>query len=517
MTSLHYDLSGPATAPPLILGPSVGTSLAVWEPQLPALARTHRVLRWDLPGHGGSPAALLPSDGSATIDQLAALVLRLADDQGWERFAYAGISLGGAVGLYLAAHHPDRVGRLSVLCSSARFGEPSSWRERARLVREEGTEAMVASRTGVWFSRETAATPRGRALLADLRATDRAGYAACCNVLADYDMRAALPSVTAPTLVVAGREDPATPPAHAREIADAVPGASLLEIAGAGHLAGVERPESVTSALLSHLTDAARPNPAHAAQPDQTDAPRPDLTDAPGPNPAHAARPDQTDAARPNQTGAAQPDLADAPRPNPAHAAQPGDDVFRHAAGMAVRRAVLGDAHVDRAVARTTPFTARFQDFITRYAWGEIWTGDGLDRRTRSCITLTALIAHGHDAELAMHVRAALTNGLTREEIGEVLLQSAIYCGVPAANSAFATAQRVFDEIDAEGPAATPPRTDAEHPTHTPPQANPQHPTHTPPQTNPQHPTHTPPQANPQHPTHTPGEVDTASHSDTDK
>ncbi|MDP9610219.1 MULTISPECIES: bifunctional 3-oxoadipate enol-lactonase/4-carboxymuconolactone decarboxylase PcaDC [Streptomyces] len=405
MTSLHYDLSGPATAPPLILGPSVGTSLAVWEPQLPALARTHRVLRWDLPGHGGSPAALLPSDGSATIDQLAALVLRLADDQGWERFAYAGISLGGAVGLYLAAHHPDRVGRLSVLCSSARFGEPSSWRERARLVREEGTEAMVASRTGVWFSRETAATPRGRALLADLRATDQAGYAACCDVLADYDMRAALPSVTAPTLVVAGREDPATPPAHAREIADAVPGASLLEIAGAGHLAGVERPEAVTSALLSHLADAARPNPAHAAQ--------------------------------------------------------PGDDVFRHAAGMAVRRAVLGDAHVDRAVARTTPFTARFQDLITRYAWGEIWTGDGLDRRTRSCITLTALIAHGHDAELAMHVRAALTNGLTREEIGEVLLQSAIYCGVPAANSAFATAQRVFDEIDAEGPAATPPRTDA--------------------------------------------------------
>ncbi|MFF5583004.1 bifunctional 3-oxoadipate enol-lactonase/4-carboxymuconolactone decarboxylase PcaDC [Streptomyces hygroscopicus] len=454
MTSLHYDLSGPATAPPLILGPSVGTSLAVWEPQLPALARTHRVLRWDLPGHGGSPAALLPSDGSATIDQLAALVLRLADDQGWERFAYAGISLGGAVGLYLAAHHTERVGRLSVICSSARFGEPSSWRERARLVREEGTEAMVASRTGVWFSRETAATPRGRALLADLRATDRAGYAACCDVLADYDMRAALPSVTAPTLVVAGREDPATPPAHAREIADAVPGASLLEIAGAGHLAGVERPEAVTSALLSHL--------AHAAQPDLTDAPRPDP-------------------------------------------AQPGDDVSRHAAGMAVRRAVLGDAHVDRAVARTTPFTARFQDFITRYAWGEIWTGDGLDRRTRSCITLTALIAHGHDAELAMHVRAALTNGLTREEIGEVLLQSAIYCGVPAANSAFATAQRVFDEIDAEGPAAAPPRTDAEPPTHTPPQADAEHPTHT------------PPQANPEHPTHTLGEVDTASHSDTDK
>ncbi|MFJ2200459.1 3-oxoadipate enol-lactonase [Streptomyces violaceusniger] len=386
----HHDLAGPPTAPPLILGPSIGTSLAVWEPQLPALSRAHRVLRWDLPGHGGSPAALLPADGSATIDALAALVLRLADDQGWERFAYAGISIGGAVGLHLAAHHPDRVSRLSVVCSSARFGDPAVWRERAALVRAEGTEAMVASRPGTWFSHRFAQSPVGAALIEDLRATDRAGYAACCDVLAAYDMTADLEKITAPTLVVAGRDDPATPPAHARRIADAVPGASLLEIAGAAHLAGVERPEAVTAALLAHL--------------------------------AHLAH------------------NADAPH----------DDASRHAAGMAVRRAVLGDAHVARAVARTTPFTARFQDFITRYAWGEIWTGDGLDRRTRSCITLTALIAHGHDAELAMHIRAALTNGLTREEIGEVLLQSAIYCGVPAANSAFATAQRVFDELDAD-------------------------------------------------------------------
>ncbi|MET7902650.1 4-carboxymuconolactone decarboxylase [Streptomyces sp. NPDC005355] len=382
---LHHDLTGPTTAPPLILGPSLGTSLAVWEPQLPALARAHRVLRWDLPGHGGSPAALLPSDGSATVADLATLVLRLADAHQWDRFAYAGISIGGAVGLYLAAHQPDRVTSLAVVCSSAHFAEPAVWRERAKLVREEGTEAMAASRPGLWFSHDFAATPRGRALLQDLRDTDRAGYAACCDVLADYDVRDELASIAAPTLVVAGRDDPATPPPHAREIADAVLGASLLELAGAAHLAGAERPEAVTPALLAHFTRTS----------------------------------------------------ADSP-----------DDASRHAAGMTVRRAVLGDTHVDRAVARTTPFTARFQDFITRYAWGEIWTGDGLDRRMRSAITLTALIAHGHDAELAMHIRAALTNGLTREEIGEVLLQSAIYCGVPAANAAFATAQRVFDEID---------------------------------------------------------------------
>jgi 4-carboxymuconolactone decarboxylase len=112
--------------------------------------------------------------------------------------------------------------------------------------------------------------------------------------------------------------------------------------------------------------------------------------------------------------------------------------------GMEVRRAVLGDEHVDRAISRTTDFTADFQDLITRYAWGEIWTRPGLDRRTRSCITLTALVAGGHEHELPLHIRAALRNGLAPEEIKEVLLQTALYCGVPAANSAFAIAQEVL-------------------------------------------------------------------------
>ena len=114
--------------------------------------------------------------------------------------------------------------------------------------------------------------------------------------------------------------------------------------------------------------------------------------------------------------------------------------------GMKVRREVLGDAHVDAAIEKTTEFTADFQDLITRYAWGEIWARPGLDRKTRSAITLTALVALNHHEELAMHVRAALRNGLTPDEIKEVLLQSAIYCGVPAANRAFAVAQAVLDE-----------------------------------------------------------------------
>jgi 4-carboxymuconolactone decarboxylase len=117
-----------------------------------------------------------------------------------------------------------------------------------------------------------------------------------------------------------------------------------------------------------------------------------------------------------------------------------------HETGMNVRREVLGDEHVDAATARATDFTAEFQDLITRYAWGEIWTRPGLDRRTRSCMTLIALVAVNRMDELGMHVRAARRNGLTREEIKEVLLHSAIYCGVPAANAAFAVAQQVLDE-----------------------------------------------------------------------
>jgi 4-carboxymuconolactone decarboxylase len=126
-------------------------------------------------------------------------------------------------------------------------------------------------------------------------------------------------------------------------------------------------------------------------------------------------------------------------------------DEERRASGMAVRRAVLGNAHVDRAESRKTPFNSEFQDLITRYAWGEIWTRPGLDRKTRSCMTLSMMIALNRPDEFRLHVRAAVNNGLGRDEIKEVILQAAIYCGVPAANAAFHLAEEVFREIDAAG------------------------------------------------------------------
>lgn len=367
MTSLHHHVTGPATAPVLILGPSLGTSTAVWDAVAPELSVTHRVVRWDLPGHGGSPASLIGP--GATVADLADLVLGLADSLGAKVFSYAGISLGGAVGLRLAAYHPERVDRLAVICASAHFGGFERWVERAATARSEGLAALAESADSRWFTAGFSVPE----LVADHHRADPGAYAACCDALADFDIRDRLPGISAPTLLVAGREDPATPPVHLREIADAVPGAALTEIPGASHLAPVERPEAVLAALRSHFT-------------------------------------------------------GDAPR------------------GMRVRRQVLGAAHVERAQARQSPFTARFQDFISRYAWGEIWGDPTLSHRERSLVTLTALVARGHLDELAMHVRAARRNGLTPEEIGAVLLQSAVYCGVPAANSAFAVAQRVLEE-----------------------------------------------------------------------
>ncbi|MFJ3338747.1 3-oxoadipate enol-lactonase [Streptomyces sp. NPDC086766] len=371
---LNHRIEGPASAPPLLLGPSLGTSYALWDGIAPELAITHRVVRWDLPGHGGSPADLVRP--GATVADLAALVLELADALGVERFAYAGVSLGGAVGLHLAVHHPERVASLAVICSSAHFNGSRPWRERAELVRREGLEPLVGTANDRWFSGGFTAPE----LIRDHARTDPEAYAACCDALAAFDLSERLPEITAPTLALAGRDDPATPPAHLRQIADAVPGAALAEIPGASHLAPAQCPEAVLAALRAHFAPAG---------------------------------------------GAGR--------------------------GMAVRREVLGDAHVDRAQARQTPFTARFQEFISRYAWGEIWTDPTLTRRERSMVTLTALVAHGHHDELAMHVRAARRNGLTREEIGAVLLQTAVYCGVPAANSAFAVAQRVLAEETDDG------------------------------------------------------------------
>ncbi|MBG0851403.1 alpha/beta fold hydrolase [Streptomyces spinoverrucosus] len=251
---LHHHLAGPVDAPPLVLGPSLGTSKAVWEPQLPSLIRRFRVLRFDLPGHGGSTTGPLrdPGPGRTTVEDLASLVLELADHHGWDRFHYAGISLGGAIGAHLAAHHPERVASLALVCSSAHFGAPQPWYERAELVRLKGTSPLLVTSPDRWFAtEEIAKSPFGRRLIGNLAEADPVGYAACCDALATYDLRPDLARIAAPTLVVGGSHDVATPVEHAKELAAGIPRA-VLKVIGCGHLAA-EQPQALRAALTSHL------------------------------------------------------------------------------------------------------------------------------------------------------------------------------------------------------------------------------------------------------------------------
>jgi 3-oxoadipate enol-lactonase len=249
---LHVVDDGPAGAPVLVLGPSLGTDTGLFDPQVPALADRFRVLRYDLRGHGGSP--LVP--GPCTVADLADDVRATLDDLGVDRFAYAGVSLGGAIGQQLAVTVPERVERLVVMASAARFPDPDSWQQRADRVRAEGTEFLVPSRIGAWVTpgfaqAHPAETER---LLGMLRGTPREGYATCCETLATFDVVDRLPTVRAPTLVIAGADDPATPPETVRIIADGIPGARFVVVPSASHLVSAEQPEAVTAEIRAFLS-----------------------------------------------------------------------------------------------------------------------------------------------------------------------------------------------------------------------------------------------------------------------
>jgi 3-oxoadipate enol-lactonase / 4-carboxymuconolactone decarboxylase len=376
-----------AALPLLVLGPSLGTSATtLWTACAAGLTDDFDVVAWDLPGHGHNRA--VPEE-PFTMAELAAGVLSVVDDVLTERgqprgpFFYAGDSVGGAVGLQLMLDAPDRIVAAALLCTGARIGTPESWAERVAAVRASGTPVMVSGSAERWF---------GPGFLE--REPERTS--ALLHALSDADDEGYLQVCAA----LAGFDVRAQ---LARIIAP------VLAIAGSDDVA--TPPDSLRE-IASGVADGTYvelPGVAHLA---------------PAERPEEVAR-----LLRSHFLGEAD--------PPPAPTASDG---------MTVRREVLGDAHVDRAVAGTTDFTRDFQELITAYAWGEIWTRPGLDRRSRSMITLTALVARGHHEELALHIRAALRNGLTVDEIKEVLLQSAIYCGVPDANTAFRVASGVLQE-----------------------------------------------------------------------
>ncbi len=236
----------------MLLGGSLGTTLEMWSPQVAPLAARHRVVRFDHRGHGGSPVP----PGPYTIAELGGDVLALMDELGLARAAYVGLSIGGMVGQWLAINAPQRITATVLICTSAQLAPAAAWHERAAAVREAGTCAVIADAVvGRWFTDEhRAAHPETvAAYRAMVAACDPEGYAGCCEAIAALDLRAGLASISVPTLVIAGAQDPAIPAAHGAAIAAAVPGARLEVLDPAAHLASVERDGAVTALIADHL------------------------------------------------------------------------------------------------------------------------------------------------------------------------------------------------------------------------------------------------------------------------
>ncbi len=380
-TTLFYDVTGPEDAPVVLFSNSLGTTLEMWDEVVRRLGGRYRCIRYDTRGHGRSPAV----PGDADIDTLADDVARLMDALALPAVHFVGLSLGGMTGQALASRHPQRVLTLTLMATASQMQPGSAWIERAALVEAEGTAAIVEATMGRWFTpgfreAQPSAVEKVRR---HFLACDAKGYAACCRIIAGMDLTGRLGAITAPTLVVAGAQDPATPPSAAEAIASRVPGAVLEVLDPAAHLLAVERAAEAAALIARFLI-------AHGAD------------------------------GRPGQGGAST------------------------ATGMANRKSVLGVAHVQRSMSGATDFNRGWQDFITRVAWGEVWGDETLPQKTRSFLTLAITVALGREEEFRLHAGAALRNGTSPDEIRAVLQHAAIYAGVPAANSAFKWAAEVI-------------------------------------------------------------------------
>lgn len=251
---VHHVVDGDPDAPALVLLDSLGSSLEMWDPQVAPLARQFRVVRFDLRGHGRSPAPAGPYE----IADLAGDLLALLDGIQVERAHLCGLSIGGMVALWAAEHAPERVDRLIMVCSSARLEPSEAWTARAATVRTEGMEVVADAVVGRWFTPAHAA--RNPDLVTRMRAMVAGqppeGYASCCEAIATMDLRAELPAVRAPTLLIAAADDPAIPPEHSERIAAAVHGARIVVVPDAAHMPNVEQPARVTAAIIDHLSTA---------------------------------------------------------------------------------------------------------------------------------------------------------------------------------------------------------------------------------------------------------------------
>lgn len=364
-TTCYYRLEGRDDRPVLMLAHSLGQDHGMWDLQVAALSEHFRVLRYDVRGHGASGAP----PGDYRIEQLGNDALALADALGIDRFAFCGVSLGGMIGQWLAAHAGGRV-TAAVLANTSARADRDGMETRRRTVLAGGIAAVADTVMGRFFShrllaRDTAAVATSRRTLL---ATSPEGYAGCCAAIRDMDQTGALAQIRIPVLVISGDFDVSLPWAgHGEPLARGIAESRVVHLPTA-HLSNLEAPRSFTAAVLGFLL--------------------------------------------PSERGSVE-------------------------AGLRTRRAVLGDAHVDRALASAAESSEDFQDLITRYAWGTIWTRPGLDVHTRRLLVLAVTAAMGRWEEFRLHLKTGLDRELEWCDVEEVLLQTAVYAGVPAANTGF--------------------------------------------------------------------------------
>ncbi|MGB3481787.1 MAG: 3-oxoadipate enol-lactonase [Mycobacterium sp.] len=248
---VHAIVTGRANGPVVVLSNSLGSTHRMWDAQIPELEAHFRVVRYDTRGHGNSPVP----NGPYSIDDLADDLIALLDRLGVQRAHLVGLSLGGMTVMRVASRNPERVARLALLCTSAQLPPAQAWTDRAALVREHGSPAVAAAVVQRWFtpSHLDAHPEKGGAYAAMIGATPAEGYAGCCEAIATLDLREELSTIAAPTLAIAGADDPATPPAKLEEIVARIPNATLLRVANAAHLANVEQSDIITPALIEHL------------------------------------------------------------------------------------------------------------------------------------------------------------------------------------------------------------------------------------------------------------------------
>jgi 3-oxoadipate enol-lactonase / 4-carboxymuconolactone decarboxylase len=373
---------------PIVLLHALGTDARLWQPVWARLAEAAPVVALDLPGHGLSDA--WPT--TPTIEELAGAVLELVGHLKLPRALVVGLSVGGLLAQQIAHQAPEFVQGLCLAATGLRIADPEFWQARRRQVEQQGLASLLPKVLERWFGEhfllqsEAEAQGYGRWL----ERMDPRGYLQLVALLATTDLSQQSAQLRVPTLVLSGADDLSTPPANGERLAQVIAGARFSVLADCGHLLSIEQPQAFADALLGFHRELCAGSPG-----------------APG-----------------------------------ARASSGVPSAFER--GLAIRRSVLGTAHVDRALQQQNNVDAAFQDYITRNVWGEVWARPGLERRQRHLLTIALLAGLGREEELALHLRSVANTGVTVDEVREALLQVAVYAGVPAANSAFRIAKQVF-------------------------------------------------------------------------